>query len=937
MKNFKYTLFALFAIIAGFAITSCTQDSVENKGDKVGTKVEVAVAATAANGATIEITTQNVKEFAYVQRDTEIPATAILQSDEFKTKIANTEEVTKTTLTIDGCNAGETYTLYFAFRLADNSIYDEVKRVEFTTTSYGDNVLTVVDRMYDGFAVHIQIPEEVKERGNALRYATSSMAMFNYMRSQGMGTYDNLLYNTAQWTTADKTVICDDYHSVERDEDGDIIYDEQGNAGVSFYDPKVPGEPGYFLVGEFEYMTDTEERTVLYIDEESGEIKSKRVNDDSYWESTVWWYPAGWQPGYYNPLYDWVAWYTDQQNNPDEYDSEKYWTGYYERLYVETLPAETLEGNVDIKITDITPIEACFTFTPSDDVLQYCILVCTESEFQTQIMPLIDNNEEHLRWFTGSYFAMMSFGIEMGAGPTELWLSDWFVDTKGMSGQEIRVLVSGIGDSEGKKQSFATTTFTLPEVTLPKPEVVVTPVPSKDPYTVTFNIKNPNPDNAITEAYFACNYEREFDAILKEYSYTSLLKGMGNSLDATAVGLINTPEGFNFTISSRENATTRLAVLAYNWEGSSNNPDANDTKAVAEYTTPHASFPARVNSELFTKLQGEWEASASMMNYVAVTDSEGNATGEFKFESAGTYKSPVTIAGGIEYPETLSEEVYDLYAEWGISREKTDELFEEFLTMAEQYNARTRGFNRLLCLGYNFAHPDYNLGTVQTPWDLFISDEFSVATVSDMFYDFGPKWNLEIDADGSVWLPINIEREFPLSAFYYGIDYTFYMLAVGERSYLGGDVIGTNGQTIIEARFPVEISDDYNTITIKPIVYKDSTGATETYYPCVSQLQYGNATPLNPRVRSEVVLTRKAGATASVKANAATAKVASTSVAPMGEARVPMQRAEFSMTSFENITPRTRIVPERKIEAGVEAYHKRAKAAVEAYYGIKLK
>lgn len=73
MKNFKYTLFALFAIIAGFAITSCTQDPLENKGDKVGTKVEVAVVATAANGATIEITTQNVKEFAYVQRESEIP------------------------------------------------------------------------------------------------------------------------------------------------------------------------------------------------------------------------------------------------------------------------------------------------------------------------------------------------------------------------------------------------------------------------------------------------------------------------------------------------------------------------------------------------------------------------------------------------------------------------------------------------------------------------------------------------------------------------------------------------------------------------------------------------------------------------------------------------------------------------------------------------
>ena len=936
MKKLSHILFATIAFVAAFAVSACTKDSTTPTGGTVETSVEIEVAEVMASGASINVTTQNVKEFAYVIRDTEIPASAILQSDEFKTKIENSNEVTKTAITITGCNANETYTLFFAFRLADDSIYEEVKKVEFTTIGYGDNVLTVVDRMYDGFSIHIQVPEEVKARGNALRYSTTSMAMFNYMKSMGMGSYDNLLYNAAQWTTEDRTVICDDAHSTETDEDGNPLYDEQGNlVGASFYDPKVPGEPGFFLVGEFEYMDDTEERTVLYIDEETGEIKSKRVNDDSYWESTVWWYPAGWQPGYYNPMYDWVSWYTDQTNNPDSFDNEDYWTGYYERLYVETLPAETLEGNVEINVTDVTPIDACLSFTPSDDVAQYCILVCTESEFETQIMPLIDNNEDHLRWFTGSYFAMMSFGIQMGAGPTELWLSDWFVDTKGMAGQTIRILVSGIGDQEGKTQSFATKTFVLPEVTLPKPEVVVTPVPSEDPYTVTFNIKNPNPDNEINEAYFACNYEREFDAILKEYSYTSLLKGMGNQLDATAIGLINSPEGFNFTISSRENATTRLAILAYNWEGSSNNPDDPNSKAVAEYTTPHAQFPVRVNSELFNKLQGEWEASAPMQNYVAVTDSEGNATGEYKFENAGIYKSPVTIAGGIEYPETLSEDVYDLYAEWGISREKTDELFEEFLAMAGEYNARTRGFNRLLCLGFNFAHSDYNLGVVQTPWDLFISDEFSVATVSDMFYDFGPKWNLEIDAEGNVWLPIDIEREFPMSAFYYGIDYTFYMLAIGERSYLGGDVIGTDGSTIIEARFPVEVSDDYNTITIKPIVYTDSYGATETYYPSVTQLQNGYATPLNPRVRGEVILTRKAGATAA-KANVATAKGASQRVASMGEAREPMQRAQFSMTSFENITSRTRIVPERKIEAGAEAYHKRAKAAVEAYYGIEL-
>ena len=934
MKNFKYTLFALFAIIAGFAITSCTQDPVENKGDKVVTKVEVAVAATAANGATIEITTQNVKEFAYLQRDTQIDATAILQGDEFKTKIADAEKETITTLTLTGYEAGKTYTLFFAFRLADDTIYNEVKRVEFTTTSYGDNVLNVVDRMYDGFSVYIQMPEEVKARGNALRYSTSSMPMYNYAKQMGSMELDMLLYNAQQYTTTDKLVIYDEEHSTETDEDGNLIYDEYGNlVSATFADPKVPGEPGYFIVGEYAYMDDENERVVIV----DGEVQT--VYDDSYMDYTIWWYPAGWSKGYYNPLYDWARWYAELDS--DEYDTEKYWTGYYERLLVETLEPEIMEEGVEIKAIDVTPIDACIQFKASDEVIQYCILVCTESEYETQILPLVEGKEEYLRWFTGSYFAMMSFGIQMGTGYSELWLSDWFLDTKGMAGQTIRVLVSGLGNESGTKQSFDTYTFTLPEVTLPKPEVVVTPVESKDPYTVTFNIKNPNPENALTEVYFACNYVREFDAILKEYSYTTLLKSMGNPLGTTEIQQINSDNGFNFSISSRDNATTRLAILAYNWEGSGNNPDEPNSSAVAEYTTPNANFPVRVNSELFDKLQGEWVASAHMENYVAVTDSEGNATGEYKFENAGTYESAVTIMGGLPYEESVPQEVYDIYRAAGISDEQTEEYYEELIEETKWYNTRTRGFNRLLCLGYNFADPNYMLDMVATPYDLFIADDYSTSKTSHMFYDFGPKWNFEIDADGSVWLPIDIEREFPMATFNFGLDYAFYMLAIGERTYLGGDLVGYDGTTILDARFPVVVSDDYNTITIKPIVYTDSEGTTEHYYPCVAQIQNGYATPLNPRVRGEVTLTRAAGAkAASVKANPAVAKGKAKALSTIGKAPVPMARPEaYTMTPMdvEKIEVPTRLVRENKIEAGEEAYHKRAKAAVEAYYGIKLK
>ena len=933
MKNIKHLLIAAIALMAGFAVSSCTKDPNTPQGGGQNTQIEVAVANVMANGATIEVTTQNVKEFAYVQRDTELPATAILQSDEFKTKIENTTEVQTSTITLTGCEANKTYTLFFAFRLADDTIYEEVKRVEFTTVSYGDNVLNVVDRMNDGFSVYIQVPEEVKARGNALRYSTSSMPMYNYAKQQGSMEIDMLLYNAQQYTTTDKLVIYDEYHSTERDQDGNLIYDENGNlTSATFADPKVPGEPGYFIVGEYALMEDENERIVLV----DGEVMT--VYDDSYMDYSIWWYPAGWSKGYYNPMYDWATWYAELDS--DEYDAEKYWTGYYERLLVETLQPEIIENGVEIKASDITPIDACISFKASEDIIQYCILVCTESEYETQILPLIENNEDYLRWFTGSYFAMMSFGIQMAYGDSELWLTDWFVDTKGMGGQTIRVLVAGLGNNEGTKQSFDTYTFTLPEVTLPKPEVVVTPIKSDDPYMVTFNIKNPNPENAITEAYFACNYVREFDAILKEYSYTSLLKGMGNPLGKTEIDLINSANGFNFSISSRDNATTRLAILAYNWEGSGNNPDAPESTAVAENTTPNANFPVRVNSELFEKLQGEWVASAHMENYVAVTDKDGNATGEHKFENAGTYESAVTIMGGLPYEENVPQEVYDIYRAAGMSDDETEELYEELVELTQWYNARTRGFNRLLCIGYNFADPNYMLNMTATPYDLFIASDYSTNKIEHMFYDFGPKWNFEIDADGSVWLPIDIEREYPLETFNFGLDYTFYMLAVGERTYLGGDIINTDGTTLIDARFPVEVSADYNTITIKPIVYTDASGTTEYYYPCVAQIQNGYATPLNPRVRGEVTLTRKSRAkAASVKANPAVAKGLAKAMPTIGEAPVPMARPEaYSMTKMDpaKVKVATRLVREQKIEAGLEAYHKRAKACVEQYYGIKF-
>jgi hypothetical protein len=164
------------------------------------------------------------------------------------------------------------------------------------------------------------------------------------------------------------------------------------------------------------------------------------------------------------------------------------------------------------------------------------------------------------------------------------------------------------------------------------------------------------------------------------------------------------------------------------------------------------------------------------------------------------------------------------------------------------------------------------------------------------------------------------------------------MLAIGNSSYLGAPVYDKSGKLVLDSRFPVEVSDNGNTITIKPIVYnyKDQYGedAVETYYPCVAQLQYGQATPLNPRVCGDVVLTRKAGSTRAA-ANKAVGASATTSIKSFGKAPQPMKRT-YSMTPLvvdeaKAIKP---MILDQPIDNSEEAYHARVRALFKKIYGV---
>lgn len=920
MKNFKYYFFATIALIGGFALASCEPDP-EGEGTRAPMDVVVDIEAGYIDQITANFTvkTTGLTDFAYLLTDkADIEATAILGGGE-QIEIEDASTETTTNIKFENLEPSTLYSFYIAGHMTNGDLYEKVIKTDFTTTGFGQ-AITVLDTMYDGFKVHLTIPEEVKERGNAVRYSTASLAMYNYQIMREVFSPDQLLTNAGQCTTKDKTIIYDDYHSTERDENGDEIYDENGNfASATFADPKTPGEPGVFLAGEYSWYTLQE------FDPELGEGHADTG-------------PFGWGEGYYVAQYDWLALY--EVWNSDDFepkDADKFWTGYFEIQQVDCKAPSKLEGNVEIKVSNKTPIDAVISFEPSDDVLMYVVSIIEENEMEANVMPLLNNNPDYLQWFAASHFALYTFGTQTVVdGATDIYLSDWFVNTRNFAGQSFRVMVTGLGDRYGHTQSFNQTTFTLPEITLAAPEITVTAVKSSDPYSVTFNIRNTSPDGQkLTEARFNCNYVREFNTILKEYSYGSLIESLGYPFNGQELQEINSAEGHNISFPSRENATTRIAVMGWNWEGTPNNVDATGSPAVCEYTTPRAPYRPNVNSPLFDELVGEWEATAPMIKYVA---SEDGTSGSYV--DAGSMTSAVTISAGVEYPETLPDSVYDTYQAAGLSKAQTDALYAEFKKLAKDYNNRTRGFNRLLCLGYNFAIEEYKLKDVATPYDLFIDDEYGAADLSSLFYDFGPKWNLEIDKDGSVWLPMDIEREFPLSTWHFGMDHAFYMLGIGMQSYIGAPRYNAQGEVTLDARFPVEVSDDRNTITIKPIEYTDSKGTTEIYYPCVSQFNaVGQAEPVNPRVGGEVVLKRKAGAkTSSAKLNMQGASSKAKSVNSLGNAPVPMPRCHMMTPMDINlIKPRTRLVIENPIEAGTEAFYQRADKYLKDFYGIEVK
>ncbi|MBQ8484203.1 MAG: hypothetical protein IJ504_07875 [Bacteroidales bacterium] len=706
------------------------------------------------------------------------------------------------------------YYFYFAGQKGTD-FYEEVVELEAETKAYDTSgLLTLVEVGKRNYKVHVNVPENVeKDDTRSIRYAFSSVPMYLSNKMKGMHDADLLYQNGQVDTRKDITVDINPDNEYYTDENGNLIVDPETGEPYQMHEPNAPGEPVIFMAAEFEWG--------------EGYIAN--------------WGPKGDGWGYFIPLCDLEGYYGDEtapagsvmtrglETDVRLYEEEEAgWYGAYQKMVFTLEQPDPLDAEFDIRYEEITPIDATIKVIPDDNVFLYCYCVVDDATYEG-ILSLLDGREEWLQWFVSSYWARFSFMIGYADGPITINVKeDFFVDWLHEQ-SNFHLLITALGDENGTTQKFIHQEFQTTAKVLDAPEIVVTAVEdNENVYEAKFNIKAPNGD--LVEAYYGANYVRDWIPELNSgATYASLVQ---NPLSSEDVKAINSPEGLTISIPSLDGQTTRIAVLGYNKEYTPNILQKG-CSAIADCSTRLQHLDPHIDSPLYKELVGDWTATAT----VYATSYVNNQQTSYK----KTSKAKITITDAIETP-ALDQSVYDAYAEFGWSQSKVDGYYEDFKTQAALFNDyRLYYRNRLLCTGW-FDKDIYELSrlTTRTAFDLFKATDYQSYDNAELFYDFGPKWYLQVAEDGSVTVPVNQETMPPMTFAY---DYVFFV---------GGYDLETNHAfKTHEKGFPVEISADRKTIIIKAC---DVDGKPHYMNAIAGWNQYDAA--ITEPVVSEIKLTR---------------------------------------------------------------------------------
>jgi len=819
MKNFflNIRMAALFAVM--FGLFSCVEpvpEIPEEPDGPVVTPGETYLRASLASAGTdyVEITveTSGLDSLSYVKyeevNESLSPVVIFRNGKHLK---AESQAAVK----IDGLLSGKQYYFYFAGK-SGNEYFEDVVEVEATTDELKfTDLLTLTELGKRNYKVHITVPESVRNNDKrAIRYASTSVPLYLARKSMGMHDADLLYQNGQVHTREDITVDVNPDNEYLTDSNGELVIDPETGEPIQLHEPVVPGEPVIFTAAEFEWG--------------EGYIANWGPNGD------------GW--GYFVPLYDFDGYYgediewssVDTKGIVSDFvpyeDEHQYWQGAFQKLIFTLDQPDPMDAGVEIRYEEISPIDAIISLIPDDDVWAYCFYVLDDATYEG-VIDMMGGREEWMQWFITSWFAAYTFGIPNVDGPVQFSVYNSFFLEPLPEQTDFHVIITALGNEDGTQQKYIHEKFTTAAKVLDPPVINVTAVEDGlNEYEAKFNIKAPNKD--VVQAYYGANYLREWIPALNSGStYASLV---ANPFSADDIAEINSDEGLTIVIPSLDGETTRIAVLGYNEEYTPNILTS-DSPAVADCKTKLLDMVPHVDSPLFEELVGDWTMTATV--WASEYDSNNNLQQYKK-----TSKTKVSIFNKIEVEE-LPDSVYTIYESFGWGKERVDSHYENYKEQAELFNNyRLHYRNRLLCLGWfeKDLYKDPSRLKTNSPFDLFIARDYQSYDNAEIFYDFGPKWFLEIGKDGSVKVPVNQDTNAPMSYVY---DYVFFVSGYNHDQ-------GTGFKTHEEG-FPVEISADRNTIIIKSAMHQ---GAPH-YMNATAGWGQADASIIEP-VISEVKLTR---------------------------------------------------------------------------------
>ena len=862
-KILNKILLTVFSVAFLGVLTGCNPDGP-------GEPFMVRVASADTNSLTLEVVTDgiSVSQVAYIVSETadvQMQPLLVFADADSVVNVSNNKKFTIDSVSVyvmgneemQVLDADKDYYIYCAARTG-NGFYNSTYVVKATTKDYTHftKMLSVVDTYHDGYNLRITAPESVKKNPEkyAVRYTFTCLPMYILNKIKGIPDYELLTTNAGMHTTRSKTINFNNKNEVLYDENGEPVIDESTGETVWLHDPIVPGEPTIFLGAQFQWVE----------------------KDDPLC-------PYGWNSGYHLHTFDIPKWEAENTTVAPSVTEglewvnyeDTFWKGDFERLFfVVDQPeeiAKPVEELFEIDEVEITPIKAVIDVVPSDDVKFYCYTLIDKATYNA-VLPWLDDNEAYMQWFITSWLAVYELSTKSAYGPVRVTTDELYYD--GLEADtEYHLLLVAMGDDEGKTQKYYDYKITTPAKKLAAPEVVVTAEKldngklwidveyhNQHAFYAHYNVKAPNGD--LKEAWYNANYVKDWVSKLnsEKYTYEDLLAEGGVSFTAEELAAINSAEGLDILIPTVDGETTRLVVRGRNEENTPNNLKVKnplDSPAIADYAAPYALLEPKVNSPLFTELTGKWTASAKICYSEYVYDENNN---QVLTRNIHDWKTNVLITSEFvegddaDYPATLPESVYEIYKESmgeKYSENAVDQWYEDFKKQAVNFNRyRLTGQNRLMVQGI-ISCDSYDRLDLVTPFELFYHTNYSSYDPAQIFYDFGPKWFLDVDKNGNVTVPFSYASMAPVTNWQ---DVPYYL---GAMWY---DMNDSSNSTpaYVEASsgvagFPVEISEDMQTITIKPL--ENVKDPDKPLYMNVVSISGAEPSIYAP-IMSEIVLTR---------------------------------------------------------------------------------